>query len=114
MLPGASSAMGDAEGGGIDMDAAHVLGVDAGQVRGKDGSVGGALHDVGVVAELSHQRGVCVGCARDSLCHASPTGIDAAGAAFHVVIPSHPGVGLSGRTTPPGWGSRAQPTHTPR
>ena len=24
--------------------------------------------------------------------------------AFHVVIPSHPGVGLSGRTTSPGWG----------
>lgn len=24
--------------------------------------------------------------------------------AFHVVIPSHPGIGLSGRTTAPGWG----------
>jgi epoxide hydrolase len=24
--------------------------------------------------------------------------------AFHVVIPSHPGIGLSGRTTEPGWG----------
>lgn len=29
---------------------------------------------------------------------------DADQPAFHVVIPSHPGVGLSGRTTSPGWG----------